>query len=353
MDIGKRGSLLFKASTPQQKKCVFSFWLCVFFPLDHITRWFASSVQVITGSGEWNANAFKLVFCCGEVNAPTLRHKLCRYKETHSMALTFRHLQYQLERQAHKYTFHYEIKTTSETHLSPPAFFFAFPLSCPPVKEWTNVTLINIDKLFHEMSSGMEKWTRPWREIESRVESETECKCFDDQGRYLEGEGQKTDIMHLYSSLISSVITLFFPLFVSLRLHLIGCYPSITLSRSFSTVESPKWQHIKHLGTEAPWALINTSLALKMIISRREWVLDGWRSSTNEIKISFLTKVSFYCAISEITKDLNPFTLIFLWHSTELNPFHSPDALMDIIINLLFSSRFFSHPQHLQGLFSA
>lgn len=37
----------------------------------------------------------------------------------------------------------------------------------PPVKERAIATLINIDKLFREMSLEMEKWTRPWREIRS------------------------------------------------------------------------------------------------------------------------------------------------------------------------------------------
>lgn len=132
-------------------------------------------------------------------------------------------------------------------------------------------------------------------------------------------------------------------------------YPS---SFFFSTVESLKWQHIKHLGTEAPWALINASLVPKRIISRREWVLDGWRSSTNEIKISFLTQESFYGAISKITKDLNPFTFIFLWHNWELNLLPR-DALMDIIINhpfflLLLKERFgIRWTHHLWGLSSA
>lgn len=125
------------------------------------------------------------------------------------------------------------------------------------------------------------------------------------------------------------------PSLFSYSLHLSITIPFIVPLIFFSfflTVESLKWQIIKHLGTEAPWALINASLVPKRIISRREWVLDGWRSSTNEIKISFLTQESFYSAISKITKDLNPFTFIFLWHNWELNLLPR-DALMDIIIN--------------------
>lgn len=42
-----------------------------------------------------------------------------------------------------------------------------FPSVSPAVKERANATLINIDKLFREMSLEMEKRTRPWREIKS------------------------------------------------------------------------------------------------------------------------------------------------------------------------------------------
>ena len=238
-------------------------------PLDHITRQFASSVQLIAGSGEWNSDAFQAVFCCvSEVNVPAL----CRCTDS-----TKRHIQRHQHSDIHTNTRHISLRdeTTRGTHLLPTLMpFFS---SCPPVKEQTNVTLINIDKDIHEMSSRMEKWTRPWREIESRMESETECKCFDDQGQFLSGEGQKTDIMHLDSSLISSVITLHPSLGVSPSPSR-SLQPSITFSRSFSTVEYPKWQHIKHLGTEAPRVLIKTLLASKMIISRWEWVLDGWWS---------------------------------------------------------------------------
>lgn len=42
--------------------------------------------------------------------------------------------------------------------------------------------------------------------MKSRMEGETECKCFGDQGRLSSREGQKTDIMHLCFSFISKVI---------------------------------------------------------------------------------------------------------------------------------------------------
>lgn len=191
-------------------------------------------------------------------------------------------------------TFHYEIKP----HVGP-IFFWLFRLSSvlPPVKEWTNVNLINIDKLFHEMSSGMEKWTRPWREIESRmVRVRQNANASMAKGITCTGKAEKqilcTSISH--SSLQSS---LFFPLFVSLHLHLL--YPSITLSGSFFYCWISKMTAHKTPWNRTPPVLINASLASKMIISRWEWVLDGWRNETNELKISFLTKVSFYCAISQ------------------------------------------------------
>lgn len=79
----------------------------------------------------------------------------------------------------------------------------------------------------------------------------------------------------------------------SLRRHS-SCFFSFLPPRSLLTVESPKWQCIKHLGTEAPRVLINASLAWKMITSRRGWVLDERGSSTNEMKISFLSKVGCF-----------------------------------------------------------
>lgn len=81
----------------------------------------------------------------------------------------------------------------------------------------------------------------------------------------------------------------------SLHLQLIHCavtHPASPLP--LLTVESPKWQRIKHLGTEAPRVLISASLAWKAITSRREWVLDEWRSSANEMKISFLSNVGSF-----------------------------------------------------------
>lgn len=236
----------------------FFFRLYVFFPI----RSYNEAICLKRAVNRW-VSGMKLLCvsdCVFEVNVPKNRH-IQRHQHLDIYTNT-RHISLR-------------DKTTRGTHLLPA--LLPFFLSYPPVKEQTNVTLINIDKDIHEMSSRMEKWTRPWREIESRMESEAECKCFDDQGQFLSGEGQKTDIMHLDSSLISSVITLLPSLCVSPSpSH--SSRPSITFSRSFSTVEYPKWQHIKHLGTEAPRVLIKTLLASKMIISRREWVLDGWWS---------------------------------------------------------------------------
>lgn len=141
--------------------------------------------------------------------------------------------------------------------------FFYVPSVLPLVKKWTLVTSYQYSwAFFHSISSRIRKWMRPWREIVSRPE--TECKCTHDQGHALSGEGQKIDIMHLCSLCISPAIALMNLLFLY--------HYSFPV---FSTAESQKWQHIKHLGTEAPQVLISTSLASKMIISSRERFLDG------------------------------------------------------------------------------
>lgn len=147
------------------------------------------------------------------------------------------------------------------------------------------MTLINIDKLFQGLSSVMKKWTRPWREIESVTESERECKCFAAKGITCKGKARK-------QILCTSIPHSGFP---SSHPHPHPHHPlppklCISPSPSHSlypwssfTVESPKWQHIKHLGTEAPRVLINASLALKMITSRMvEWRMGlGWVEELN------------------------------------------------------------------------
>lgn len=156
----------------------------------------------------------------------------------------------------------------------------------------------------------MEKWTRPWRDIESRARAGMQMLCLP---RALAaaggGRGAGGAENRYYSPLIphSSFpdITLPFspplsPTPPALHLHLIHCAatrpapPPKPPPHSLLTVESPKWQRIKHPGTEAPRVLINASLARKMITSRRGWVLDERRSSTNEMKISFLRKVGCF-----------------------------------------------------------
>lgn len=141
------------------------------------------------------------------------------------------------------------------------------------------MTLINIDKLFQELSSVMEKRTKPWREIESATESEWECKCSAAKGITCKGKARKL-------TLCTSIPHSGFPSSPHHPLPPKLCiFPSPSHSLypwSGFTVESPKWQHIKHLGTEAPRVLINASLALKMITWMAEWRMGlGWVEELN------------------------------------------------------------------------
>lgn len=169
----KEGILLFNASSLHKRNllslfaCMFVYY--VFFPLNHITRWFASSVQVIAWSREWGGNAFEPPFCCGKENAST-----CEHTEIQSTAQTFRN-----SWERNNGTLRNEIKLQAEPFFS--CFFFSlwfYPqLNGENEPVWPS-SILTI--FFTEMSSEMEKWTRPGKE----TESEGECKCVISQGHY-------------------------------------------------------------------------------------------------------------------------------------------------------------------------